>query len=119
MDSPQSARLNLTEIDGYLIVNLPAVITDPLLSDHYDQIRRLVGISHYHGVILNLSAVSLLDYGALQQIRRIAKANTLLGSNTVLASANSSIAAYLACLPDAIEDLTFCQDMESAKRACG
>lgn len=119
MAQPQGTRLNLTEIDGYLIVNLPAVITDPLLCQHYDQIRSLVESSRYHGVILNLSAVSLLDYGALQQIRRITRANSLLGSTTVLAGANASIAAYLASLPEPFDDLTFCQDMETAKRACG
>ena len=119
MPQPESGRLNLTEIDGYLIVNLPAVITDSLLQVHYDKIRELVGKVHYEGVILNLSAVGLLDFGALQQIRRICRANSLLGSTTVLAGANSSIAAYLSNLPGSFDDLIFCQDMETAKRACG
>ena len=30
----QSHRLNLTEVDGYLIVNLPPVLTDQLLADY-------------------------------------------------------------------------------------
>ena len=60
MAQSQNSRLNLTEIDGYLIVNLPAVITDPLLQSHYATISTLVETSRYRGVILNLAAVSLL-----------------------------------------------------------
>lgn len=119
MAQSQNSRINLTEIDGYLIVNLPAVITDPLLQSHYATISTLVETSRYRGVILNLAAVSLLDFGALQQIRRICQANSLLGSNTVLAGINASIAAYLASLPEPFDDLIFCQDMEAARRACG
>mgnify|MGYP006277329845 CR=1 FL=1 len=119
MAQPQSGRLNITEIDGYLIVHLPTVITDSLLHHHYDNIRHLVELSRYQGVILNLSSVGLLDFGALQQIRRICQANNLLGSKTVLAGANASIAAYLASLPESFDDLIFCQDMDTAKRACG
>lgn len=119
MAQPQAHRLNLTEIDGFLIVNLPEVVTDPLLEQHYKTVSELVADYRYRGVILNLSAVAMLDYGALQQIRRICKANSLLGSTTVLSGANASIAAYLSSLPDASEDLIFCQDMKSAKLACG
>lgn len=119
MAQPPSTRLNLTEIDDYLIVNLPAVLSDALLLVHYNEIRQLVEASHYRGVILNLAAVSLLDHGALQQIRRICQANSLLGSTTVLAGVNASIAAYLASLSEPFDDLIFCQDMETAKRACG
>jgi len=119
MAQPQRTRLNLTEIDGHLIVNLPAVLSDPLLQAHYNEIRQRVETEHYRGVILNLSAVSLLDYGSLQRIRRICQANTLLGSNTVLSGVKASIAAYLASLPEPFDDLIFCQDTETAKRACG
>lgn len=119
MSELQIHRLNLTEIDGFLIVNLPEVITDPLLEEHYKSISQLVVKKQYCGVILNLSAVQMIDYGALKQIRRICKANSLLGSSTVLSGANSSVAAYLASLPGTDDDLIFCQDMESAKHACG
>ena len=119
MALPQSARLNLTEVDGYLIVNLPEVITDPILETHYQRISELVETTRYRGVILNIAAVSMLDHGSLQHIRRICRANTLLGSSTVIAGANASIAAYLASLPDSNADLTFCQDMETARTACG
>lgn len=119
MVQQQGIRLNLNEIDGYLIVNLPAVISDPLLHQHGEQISQLVEQSRYRGVILNLSAVTLLDYGALSQIRRICDSNTLLGSSTVLIGASPSIAAYLASMSEDFDDLVFCQDMASAKRACG
>ena len=117
--SLESQDLNLTEIDDYLIVNLPAVISDPLLQSHCDQISQLVEDVRYRGVILNLSSVTLLDYGALHQIRRICQSNRLLGSATVLLGANPSIAAYLASMPETFNDLIFCQDIASAKLACG
>lgn len=119
MPAAQGPALNLTEIDGYLIVNLPSVISDQHLINHCDQISRLVEASRYRGVILNLSAVTLLDYGALLQIRRICQSNQLLGSSTVLVGANASSAAYLASMPEDFDDLIFCNDMASAKRACG
>ena len=115
----QSHRLNLTEVDGYLIVNLPPVLTDQLLADYDAQISYLVGEWRYQGVIINLNAVSLLDYASLLQIRRICLTNTLLGSNTALLGINASIAAYLAEMPDAFSDLVFCNDMDDAKRSCG
>ncbi|MEB3235303.1 MAG: STAS domain-containing protein [Cyanobacteriota bacterium] len=119
MTSPQVQRLNLTEVDDYLIVNFPSVLSDQLLQSHCDQISHLVEQSRHRGVILNLAAVSLLDYGALQQIRRICQSNSLLGSTTVLTGANASIAAYLASMPEGFEDLIFCQDIATAKSACG
>ena len=115
----QSHRLNLTEVDGYLIVNLPPVLTDQLLADYDAQISHLVAEWRYKGVIINLTAVSLLDYASLLQIRRICLTNTLLGSNTALLGINPSIAAYLAEMPDAFSDLVFCNDMDDAKRSCG
>lgn len=115
----QGSRLNLTEIDNYLIVNLPSIISDPLLQKHCEEISERVESHRYRGVILNLAAVSLLDYGALSQIRRICQSNSLLGSTTVLMGVNASIAKYLAGMPEEFDDLIFCQDMPSAKRACG
>jgi anti-anti-sigma regulatory factor len=112
-------RLNLTEVDGYLIVNLPPVLTDQLLFDYNAQIRHLVAEWRYQGVIINLTAVSLLDYSSLLQIRKICQANTLLGSGSALLGINPSIAAYLAEMPDAFADLAFCNDMASAKHICG
>ncbi len=119
MQAAQGPALNFTEIDGYLIVNLPSVISDQHLSNHCDQISRLVEASRYRGVILNLTAVTLLDYGALLQIRLICQSNQLLGSSTVLVGANASSAAYLASMPEGYDDLIFCNDMASAKLACG
>ena len=117
--SEQSHRLNLTEVDGYLIVNLPPVLTDQLLHDYNTQIRDLVAEWRYQGVIINLTAVSLLDYASLLLIRKICQGNTLLGSNTALLGVNASIAAYLAEMPDDFSDLVFCNDMDSAKDCCG
>jgi len=115
----QGPRLNFTDVDGYLIVALPSVISDHTLATYCQQISRIVERSRQRGVIINLAAVNLLDYGALNQIRRICRSNTLLGSTTVLLGARPSIAAYLAELPDGMEDLIFCGDMDSAKLACG
>ena len=117
--SDQSHRLNLTDVDGYLIVNLPPVLTDQLLVDYKAQISHLVAEWRYQGVIINLTAVSLLDYASLMQVRRICLTNTLLGSNTALLGINPSIAAYLAEMPDAFSDLMFCNDMDAAKHCCG
>lgn len=119
MPSQPESRLNLTEVDGYLIVNLPSVISDGVIHSHKQQITELVEKSRYRGVILNIAAVSLLDYSTLQKFRKICQLNTLLGSQTVLMGANASIAAYLASMPEGFDDLTFCQDMESARQACG
>lgn len=119
MPIDQGPRLNFTDVDGYLIVALPAVISDLTLSTYCEQISRIVERARHRGVIINLSAVNLLDYGALKQIRRICKSNFLLGSTTVLLGARPSIAAYLAGIPDAMDDLIFCSDMASARLACG
>ena len=112
------SRLNLTEVDDYLIVNLPAVISDAVIQNHDEQIAALVEQSRYRGVILNLAAVTLLDYATLQRLRRICQLNALLGSSTVLMGANASIAAYLADMPEGFNDLVFCQDMNTARMAC-
>lgn len=117
--SDLSHRLNLTEVDGYLIVNLPSVLTDQLLADYKVQIRHLVAEWRYQGVILNLSAVSLLDYATLLQVRKICQTNTLLGSDTAVLGINPSIAAYLAEMPDDFGDLMFCNDMDAAMDCCG
>lgn len=115
----EPSRLNFTAVDGYLIVAMPSVITDETLSAYAADISRIVERSRHRGVIINLATVNLLDYGALNQLRRICRSNALLGSRTVLLGARPSIAAYLASMPDDLEDLTFCNDMASAKRACG
>jgi rsbT antagonist protein RsbS len=112
-------RLNFTDVDGYLIVAFPEVISDVTLATYRHQISRVVERARHRGVIINLAAVTLLDYGALKQIRRICQSNALLGSTTVLLGARPSIAAYLAGVPDGMDDLIFCSDMESAKLSCG
>ena len=112
-----TSRLNLTEIDDFLVVNLPPVVTDSSLQNHYRQISSLVEQNRFRGVILNLESVGMLDFGSLQQIRKICQSNTLLGSATVLAGANPSIAAYLSQISESLDDLIFCQDMASARVA--
>jgi anti-anti-sigma regulatory factor len=116
--SAQRDQIQATEVDGFLIVNLPPVVTDQVLQKHRELISSLVEQARYRGVIINLEAVGLLDYGSIAQIRSICQANCLLGSKTALMGANPSIAAYLATLSDKFDDLLFCQDVAEAKLTC-
>lgn len=109
----------MVQIDRYLVINLPAVMSKELLRSYGDKIARMAGDNSYRGIILNLDAVTMLDLTSLEQIRSISKSNRLLGAKTVLTGARPSIALYLSGIIDKLDGLIFCKDIASARLACG
>jgi len=93
-------RTSMAEVDGLLLVSLPSELSDAVLQRIVRDVSQRVTESGIDGVILNLSAVRLLDLSEFEMVRHLVRTNALLGVRTVLVGIRPGIAAYLCEMHD-------------------
>jgi rsbT antagonist protein RsbS len=111
-------RTSMAEVDGLLLVSLPSELSDAVLQRIVRDVSQRVTESGIDGVILNLSAVRLLDLSEFEMVRHLVRTNALLGVRTVLVGIRPGIAAYLCEMPISTRGLIFRVDMAGALAVC-
>lgn len=109
-----SLRTSVSQVRNLLIVNLPFPISDAMLNDLADQLRERLVKRSCRGVIIDLTAVALVDYGAFQAIENIARCNQVFGATTTLVGLQAGVALYLAECPFNFGLMRFARTMEKA-----
>ena len=90
------ARVVLQQYDGVVIIPIP----DPLLQEYQgEMIEKLLRHLHMNGaigIVLDLSAVEVIDYQDFNFLHKVAQLTALMGSTLVLAGLRPGVAAGLA-----------------------
>jgi rsbT antagonist protein RsbS len=107
-------RISIAQVRGLLIVNLPFPLSDQMLTDLANQLRERLVKRSCRAVIIDLSAVALLDHTTFQAIENIARCNQVFGAATTLAGLQAGVALYLAQCPFEFGLMKFARTMEKA-----
>ena len=107
-------RISIAQVRGLLSVNLPFPLSDAMLDELAIQLRERLVKCSCRAVIIDVTAVALLDYGAFQAIENIARCNRVLGAATTLVGIQAGVAIYLAQCPFESGLLRFTRNMEKA-----
>jgi rsbT antagonist protein RsbS len=111
-------RTSMAELDGLLVVSLPSEVSDAVLQRIVRDVSQRATEPGIDGVILNLSAVALLDLSEFEVMRHLVLTNAVLGVRTVLVGIRPGIAAYLCEMPISTRGLIFRLDMAGALDVC-
>ena len=116
--SSLDVRTSMAEVDGLLVVSLPSDLSDAGLERIVRDVSQRATEPGIDGVIINLSAVTLLDLSEFEMVRHLVMTNGLLGVRTVLVGIRPGIAAYLCEMPINTRGLIFRVDMAGALDVC-
>ena len=90
------ARVVLQQYDGVVIIPIP----DPLLQEYQvemiEQLLRHLHMNSAIGVVLDVSAVEVIDFQDFEFLRKVSQLAALMGSAVVLAGVRPGVAAGLA-----------------------
>jgi rsbT antagonist protein RsbS len=93
--------------------NLIAMIQPvPDLTDISDELSRQVGIHHPHGVILDLSAMDVIDSYSTRVLSQMAYTLRLLGAETVIAGIQPDVALAMVQMGLTFEKINLALDVD-------
>jgi rsbT antagonist protein RsbS len=97
---------------GVLIASMQAALTDRALVQFRDDIANRVGRSRARGVIIDVTALDVLDSFATRTIRGIAYTARLRGADTVVVGIQPDVAFAMVQLGLTLEDVATALDLE-------
>jgi rsbT antagonist protein RsbS len=95
-----------------LIASLPPDLTDGDLAALRDDLAQRVGSQRARGVVLDVSALNLVDSYAARTLRTIAHTARLRGAETVIVGIQPDVAFAMVQLGITLEDVATALDLE-------
>jgi rsbT antagonist protein RsbS len=112
----QPLTISMAQVRDLLIVTLPPDLSDKIMDEVALQVGERLSRRSSRAVILDVTAVSMLDGADFLALEHIGSRNHVLGAATTVIGIAPGVAAYLAQLPNEPRFLSFAQDMGSALR---
>ncbi len=97
---------------GVLIATIQAALTDRDLMQLNDEIAENVGRARAHGVVIDVTALDVLDSFATRTLRMIAQASRLRGAETVIVGIQPEVAIAMVQLGLALDGIATALDLE-------
>jgi rsbT antagonist protein RsbS len=95
-----------------LIASIQAALSDQDLVQLRDDLANRVGHTRAHGVVIDVTALDVLDSFATRTIRGIAYSAKLRGAETVVVGIQPDVAIAMVQLGLTLEDITTALDLE-------
>ena len=97
---------------GVLIASIQAALTDRDLLGFQDELAEKVGRFRSHGVIIDVTALDVMDSFATRTLRSIAQATRLRGAETVIVGIQPEVAMAMIQLGLALDGVATALDLE-------
>jgi rsbT antagonist protein RsbS len=98
--------------DNYLIASLQSNLTDRDLLQFSDDLAERLGACHSRGVIIDISALDVLDSFATRMLRGIVETTKLRGASTVVVGMQPEVAFAMVELGLTFDAVTTALDLE-------
>lgn len=95
-----------------LIATVQSALTDDDLTNLRDELLRAVGTHRSRGVVLDVTAVDVLDSFAARMLRTISQAVRMRGASTVLVGIQPGVALAMVQLGLRLDDVATALDLE-------
>jgi len=105
-------RVPILKQGGYLIASVQSALTDRDLLDLRDDLAEQVGKFRSRGVIVDVTALDVLDSFAVRTLRSLAQMIRLRGAETVIAGIQPEIAFAMVQLGLDLGDVATALDLE-------
>lgn len=99
---------------SHLLIPFQAALSDAELLELRDEMARAVGRHRSRGVVMDVSALDIIDSFACRAFREMAQANGLRGAETVLVGIQPDVAYSMVQLGLSVRDVTTMLDTEEA-----
>jgi len=109
-----STRVTMTMVRGCLVVPIQVELYDATMLKLQDDILEEVKEKMVKGVIIDLSAVNIIDLFLAQKIKEIISMVALMGAETILTGFKPEVAASLVDLDFDFEDIQMAIDQDDA-----
>ena len=104
----------IVKIRGFLVVTFPKILDDQLLDRAIHQINERIHRGDMVRVIVDLTAVSVVDFSDYSAFLRLAYCNRLLGSKTIIVGIQPGVAGYLSRIDKKNKSLAYCHSLNEA-----
>lgn len=105
-------RVPILKQGGYLIASIQAALTDSDMIHLQDDLMEGVGRYRSRGIIIDVTALDVLDSFASRSLRNLAQMTALRGAKTVLVGIQPEVAYAMVQLGLSIEDVATALDLE-------
>jgi len=109
-----STRVTMTIVRGCLVVPIQVELYDDTMLKLQDDILEEIKEKMVKGVIIDLSAVNIIDLFLAQKIKEIISMVALMGAETILTGFKPEVAASLVDLDFDFEDIQMAIDQDDA-----
>jgi rsbT antagonist protein RsbS len=109
----------ILKIGDVLIVSMPEALTDRDLAEMKDELADTVGRFRARGVIVDVSALDVMDSFATRTMRGIAHTTKLRGAQTVIVGIQPDVAFAMVQLGLSLEGVTTALDLEEGMEMLG
>lgn len=92
----ESNDLGIADVADCIVVSMRPDLGDEGMQRFMQVLSQRLLSGRQHAVLLDFSAVTLLDHHEFKQVRKVADVCRLLGANCLLVGLNPGIAAFLA-----------------------
>jgi anti-anti-sigma regulatory factor len=105
----------VSELDGLLVASLAPDLGPAALDGFAEAVLRRLSASRWRAVVLDCSAVLVMDSRELAQLAALGGMCRLLGVQAYLAALHPGIAIHLALSQTEAPALRFCRDVDHAR----
>ena len=105
---------SIVKIRDFLVVTFPNILDDQLLDRATHQINERIHRGDIVRVIVDLTAVSVVDFSDYSAFLRLAYCNRLLGSKTIIVGIQPGVAGYLSRIDKKNKSLAYCHSLNEA-----
>lgn len=105
-------RVPILKQHDYLIVSVQGALTDASWSELRSELAEQVGRFRTRGVVMDVSALDVLDSFATRTLRAIAQTTKLRGADTVIVGMQPDVAFAMVQLGLGLEGITTSLDLE-------
>jgi rsbT antagonist protein RsbS len=111
--------VSILKIGDVLIVSMPEALTDRDLAEMKDELADTVGRYRARGVIVDVSALDVMDSFATRTMRGIAHTTKLRGAQTVIVGIQPDVAFAMVQLGLSLEGVATALDLEEGMEMLG
>jgi len=97
---------------GILIASIQAALTDKDLLQLKDELAQKVGRFRSHGVVIDVTALDVMDSFATRTLRGMAEATRLRGAETIIVGIQPEVAMAMIQLGLALDGIVTALDLE-------
>lgn len=107
-------RVPVLKQHDYLIASIQSALTDNDLLQLRDDLAEQVGRFRSRGVIVDVTALDVMDSFAVRTLRALAQMIRLRGAETIIAGIQPEVASAMVQLGLTLEDVATALDLEEA-----